>query len=574
MESSRSRSLVPLVLLALVLPAGLLAWLSWGPDEAPTATLDVPPPPADLEAPTTAATRELELSVPEVATHDAVETDVVWPVEVELLLLRSAVFPSADGVKPIGSGATAILRGSVADANGEGLPVEVRFLYGPNRDRVLVSDSRGRFGATDLYPGLSVVEIGGRGVPGSVREVRLRQGAEELLNIGYGLPGTVQGTVFDTDAEPLEGVRVEMEGRSVFTDAEGRFYLDRMTAGREVPIVLSKDGYATYTEPVGVTAGHTIPLGRLSYLLREGATVDLLVKGAGGAEGETLAVFVPADPKAQRTFPWYKLNPQRVGADGRLRVEGLPPTQVHLHLFHEGAEFQPGVTALNLHPRQLERVEVEMKPAPELVGRVLDDDGNPAPGARVRLEAPDRVAATLSYFGAMPWYLEAFVVPTLPVAQQEVVTDDQGRFRLSAWSRTAPTRYLQAWSRASDGWACRLVGPDEGQVELRLGPPPAGEAELALDFPNRFQGLPLAVRVNGRPLVEQVLPPHEPLVLSKLTDGTWSLRAAWNGQTIFEDPGFELAQRVERSIALPEGAVLGQDEETQRRAGKPWNRVE
>src|SRR5262249_15126947 len=176
-----------------------------------------------------------------------VATTVLWPLKVELELLEARFLPKEEGVPPVGSAATARLSGRVTGIGDDGVEAEIRFVAGANIGRVLRADATGRFGATDLNPGLSIVEVRAPGILGSRREVRLRRGQEQLLNVGYGRPGSVFGKVQDASGKGIEGADVTVDGTRVATDPEGGFYLQSVAAGPGL-CVGDTDACARYLE--------------------------------------------------------------------------------------------------------------------------------------------------------------------------------------------------------------------------------------------------------------------------------------------------------------------------------------
>src|SRR4051812_48700743 len=155
-----------LLLFSLLVPVGMAAgaaWLLREPPQAHEPAIVVIPPSAEPRsaAPDAASDanpgdRRSDKLLSE-AKRPALESTVVFPLVVELTLTRSDFAPKADGVAPLGSAATARLKGSIHGGTGEGVRAEVRFVGGANVGRVLYCDRQGGFGATDLYPGLSVV---------------------------------------------------------------------------------------------------------------------------------------------------------------------------------------------------------------------------------------------------------------------------------------------------------------------------------------------------------------------------------------------------------------------------------
>ena len=86
-----------------------------------------------------------------------------------------------------------------------------------------------------MFPGLNIVEVSGPGIIGSRREVRLRNGAETALNIGYGRLASISGKVVDEKGEPIDSARVSIDGRNDFTKPDGTFYLGAVASARPWP---------------------------------------------------------------------------------------------------------------------------------------------------------------------------------------------------------------------------------------------------------------------------------------------------------------------------------------------------
>ena len=119
----------------------------------------------------------------------------------------------------------------------------------------------------------------------------------------------------------------------------------------------------------------------------------------------------------------------------------------------------------------------------------------------------------------------------------------------------------------------RLARERGGQyeVDLELREMETARATLALDFQDRYQGLGIEVFVDGRPQDATVLPSDEELVIAPLREGTWRLKVDWHGEFIHAEDALELGDGTVRlDLALPEGAIHGQDEDTWTRAGKRY----
>jgi len=578
---ARSQSLVlALVGLALV-GGGAALWLvlgSGGPAaEVVAAVPSGEPAPAPDPAPREQENVRLG-SGSTIQTEDAEPVSVAWPVELSLELVRAAHLPRAEGVPPMGTGRTAAIAGKILNKADRGVAAQVRFLGGANAGRVLTANAEGEFGATDLYPGIDVVEIRGPGIPGSVREVRLRQTQTELLNISYGLPGTMIGTVYGPGNEPLPDVSVVLDGQHTTTNEEGDFFFDAMAPGTGLVLVLKKEGYAHQYGSVAVAAARQMTRGRYRYAMQPEASLRVVVSERVGGPGPAKVIVLPANTDVARNYPWWEVNPVDVLPGSSTLLTGLPPIKVALRTFHAGAVAEPADQRVVLRSGQVITETIRLKPGPKLTGVVRDDQGRFVQGAVVSMEAPDRVGATMFHLQEMPMFLETEVIPPFPPAVQQTTTDSYGRYVLSSWSSTAVAHYLTAESPDGKLWAGRVVkAPKKGEVgkdleiDLTLAPVERGSGVLTIEFPGRIQGLPVEVSIDGLPLDPGVVPLGQPLVLEDLPEGTWRLSARWDGQPILGAPGYaevEVRGEARYSVPLPQGAIYGQDEETLVRAGR------
>lgn len=563
-----------ILLLALLGAAGVFAAILFLAGE------DAEPPPREPIAFTPGPVSEAPVSAPvEISRPREVETGVrvlpttvLWPLEVELDLVRASYLPrSPEGELP-GTGRRARMAGNVADAAGEPVRAEIVFAAGANQGRVLLCDASGAFGANDLYPGLAVVEVRGPGIAGARREVVLRQGTEYLLNIGFGRPGAVQGDVIDPDGTGIPDALVTVDGHSVRTNPDGYFFIGGLASDRALLEIRAR-GFAGLREVVGVTADHTIERGTLVYRLERGASLDLVVTGEVGGRGPAQVVLLPADTRQQRRFPWYLVNPVDVTPGTAVRVDDLPAGPVTVRAFHRGAQAKPVERLITLRTGDPNRVDVELEPAPTLRGTVTLD-GLPVANARVRLEAPDRVNATLSYFRTAHWFLESEILPPFPFAVQETLTDGEGVFQLTAWSDVVPSRYLEAWSPDGSAWAGQIVGPDDRQVSLALSREAVGQGALVLELPGRIQPLDVALSINGTPAEPFSVAADRPLRVDRLIAGVWRVRALWYDQVVFEDEALTIEGETTVRRELPEDAVVGQDREAWLRAGRAYPDVQ
>lgn len=531
---------------------------------------------AALEPRPVTPTREVEkISLPS-SQRESVEdlgpTTVLWPLEVRLELEAPSGMPTRDGlgdVPAIGSGANARLTGRVGSRIDRGAMAVITFIAGPNTGRVLATDAEGRFGATNLWPGLSIVTIEGPGLVGAEREVRLRQRREAVLNIGFGRLGAVQGEVVGPDKQPVEGALVRIDGHETQTDTNGIFYIGNLASGQST-IEIESSGSSSHREMVNITANATVPLGRLKYVLDEAATLIVTVEGSVGGPGPVELWLSPANPKRLSGFPFWRINPIRLLPGEQREITNLPRELIHVQAFRVGAACNPETRNVNLRASNRMPLNIDLRSAEKIVGRVLQD-GQPAVGATVTLEAPDRVQAALRHYRQPASYLESAFLPFGPEAVQTVETDALGRFTLTAWTDGSSSRYLGAVSKDGRRTALRLIDETDRDLSLDLRPKEAGAGVLVLEPSDRFQGLPVVWTMNGEPGPDLILPPGEPLEFGGLREGLWTVEVVWSAEQVLLEEHVEVTKEgTTLGLNLPEGAITGQDREAWTRAGRDY----
>jgi len=483
-------------------------------------------------------------------------TDVFFPLELSLSLLEPAKRLAAEGVGAHGSGARARLEGHLYGRDSSGVAGEVRFTSGANMGRVLKCDAGGGFGAHDLYPGLSIVKITGPMIAGAEREVLLRNDRRSVLNIGFGRPAVVHGRVQDEAGDPIVSARVTMDGQVTFTDNEGSFYYPRMTSG-QVLLFVEKEGYVAWRERYNVKAGATITGEKLMYTLRPGARLELRIAESLGARQAAQVFLLPAaGARTSRDFPWHRFNPVSVHPGGTTTVEGLPPGNLQLYLFHAGARAKPRVSSAILRAGRLTTATLHLEPALMLKGRILLN-GEPVSRALVKLEAPDQVQATLATFGQPPGFLEVGVFPNLPTSVQAAWSDPSGRFTFSSNEQVSPIRYITAEGPNGETWAGQIVRRGTREVELELKEVPPDDCVIEFQMEGRELTMPVQVTVDGASRIAVSLPADQEFRVEELAKGRWKVNARWNSQPLLRDVIVDLEDETALLIPLPDAAKSG-----------------
>lgn len=568
-----SRPNLTLLLLPALGLVGLLTFLLWPerpqaePEQDRESAARLPSQPTVFEPAVRGAAIELAGGEARASDAPAQPSTVLWPLEVELELLRPADLPEVPSGPPLGSGRSARLSGRIGDERGQGANANVRFVAGPNSGRVLATDSEGRYGASDLYPGMNVVEVEGPGLYGARREVRTSATQESELNLGFGRPGSVSGRVFDPAGNPLAGVRVSVDGHVAETDVDGIFFVARCAPGR-VLVEIQHPGFAPLRQVLGVTQNFALPHQRVSYRLERSAGLRVELENLVGPAGETRVFVLPSSVEFDRRFDWSRSGSASTTGT-RLELTDLPPGPAKVVCFRAGAAANPRFQQVNLVAGETVDLRVRFEGTPVVRGRVVED-GKLVRGARVRLLAADPPGVFLRHTAIDALSMESEVYPLLPSMQEEFLTDDQGQFLATSWSDLSPWRLVEALSPDGQKRALAAVGPGMEELELVLEPLAAGPAELVIEMPGRRQALPVEIELNGQPGERFELPADRPLELRGLSAGTWRLEVRWYTERLLRELEVDLDGRVTRTLSLPSEAILGQDQETWSKAGRDW----
>ena len=556
---------MPRPVLVLVLLGALLAgvWVAAGggpeePEPAPTAlTPDRLPavalpqpvgPAADLEAPRAATVGESEpegIALPH-------------PLEVELTLLAPAgIEVPADWPAP-GSGANARFSGVITGPDAKGLQARLEFEHGTNAPRMIETDSSGRFGANDLWPGVAVVRVTTSTGLVARREVLLRSLAEARLGLSFAAPAVVLGRVEDLFGEPISSAEVEIDGNRAFTDVDGKFSIRKVASGLRIVGTARASGYAAQRELLSLERGSVVEEGRLTFRLPQGTSLDVVVPQAIGArEPVQVLVFAAsgATARGQSRFPWEWLMPLEVPAGGRLHLEDLPPETVTLVPFHSGAVAVPSQQNCKLDAGRENVATIRLEPGASIRGRLVRE-GAPVSGAIVRLEAPDRSNATTRALGRRPMFHQEAIFPHVHAARQEVRTPSSGKFVLSAYPVAGTRLYLEA--ETPDGrFVARArveagaAGVDLGDLELLPRAEDDASGVLNLELAPRLRGIDLDVRVQGAPRDRARIRPGEDHVIEGLAPGLWRVDARYRDQRLASGKQARIGEGGEGSLRLP-----------------------
>ncbi len=292
-----------------------------------------------------------------------------------LLLLEAGGGGGADGPAPREESAAGRVR-AAAPASGGGTPPppaagRVELEAGPES---LVQRARG-------------LEV--EGIPAFRGRVLLPGGeaAAGTTVHAWGIPGLALAV------DPDDPTRRPVVGFEGLTDAEGRFavpeaprdglhYLIRISRAELAPLLL-------YNLPA--RPGRTRELGDLVLGPGWAATGQVLTPEGLPVAGAVVvplpepegALVAPSVQSRIRPLPGFET---RTGADGRFRLEHLPPGPVRFEARAPGFATGRSAVARALEGEELSGIPIEVEPATTLSGLVLDPGRQPVPGARLRME--------------------------------------------------------------------------------------------------------------------------------------------------------------------------------------------
>ncbi len=360
------------------------------------------------EAPTDAAGR-FELKDLAAGTFDlTVRARGFAPLTVPALAVPEGTGTTDAGAVMLARGAS--IHGLVADAKGNPVDgAEVR-AKAPEREEIprltrgdpgpadAVTAADGSFVLEDRSPGETLdlaVTRPGYG-PGSAPGVAVP--SETPVRIVLQPTARVAGRTLDPEGKPVAGASVflseqeskSLGGQSVLmpsgrfhrgtADDEGGFSFDGVSPG---PFTLSaRAPRRQEAELANLEVKGGQDLTGLDLVLAPGAEVaGKVLSPEGRPVPETEVAVVEA---SENGFPSFSPLRATTDGDGQYRIEGIPPGKHTLEAHAEG--YRRAVRDVELTPAAA-AVDFALERGLEASGRVVDDAGNPVPGARLLLVA-------------------------------------------------------------------------------------------------------------------------------------------------------------------------------------------
>ncbi|HEX8552449.1 MAG TPA: carboxypeptidase-like regulatory domain-containing protein [Abditibacteriaceae bacterium] len=204
----------------------------------------------------------------------------------------------------------------------------------------------------------------------------------------------LEGRIVDENGKPLSGVRVyaNSDGDSrddAVTGADGTYRMTRLATGVFKVRVLSKRDAERVAAPrLGVRAeeGKTNPVADL--VMTPGALIE--GKATDSKTGAPVAlVSLASDGKTARTLDDGTYRLRVVPGEVRLYVAGKPENYALPKFASLSGQFNPntglilGQMNLTLAEGETKRFDFTLEPLQSLAGRVVDEQGQPATGAKI-----------------------------------------------------------------------------------------------------------------------------------------------------------------------------------------------
>lgn len=283
-------------------------------------------------------------------------------------------------------------------------------VFPPPGSRSSTRRSNGTF-TVDLLPGTYRVLAQAPGFQSRIETIQMAQGKDRQIEIALGGGLSISGIVFSAaDRQPIGGaiVRAYKKIGKPDDDPINRLIglIDIKERSQEIPAETTSNSDGTYQldgleevhyDVVALAADHS-PLTRtwvrpsktgVDFPLPEGSVLTGVVMDLGGApvEAASVSIFPEIDTQDIVKVVEHKARPPLVkeitGTDGRYEIRSVGQGIYNLLIQAEG--YQPLPSAkLRIGPGENPPRNFTLKPGLVIAGEVVDEQGQPIVGARVR----------------------------------------------------------------------------------------------------------------------------------------------------------------------------------------------
>jgi uncharacterized delta-60 repeat protein len=181
---------------------------------------------------------------------------------------------------------TGSVKGVVKDSDSQ--PIEGARVVVDTTNLQAITDSRGYYQLTSVPAGQRTLIASKSGYVSKSKVVNV--GAGQIVKVDFTLAsatstGTVQGTVRDNNAQPIQDATVAVQGTELqtTTDSYGQYQITNVPAGQRT-LIASKSGYVSETKVVNVGAGQIV---KVDFTLQtQGAQQVVWQKTFGGSDDD------------------------------------------------------------------------------------------------------------------------------------------------------------------------------------------------------------------------------------------------------------------------------------------------
>jgi len=292
------------------------------------------------------------------------------------------------------------IRGLVRRADGGAAPFAVLRLEQDDPGLVraaglreaLRADDQGRFQIRAVPPGTWKLGAAFFEEAAGPVEVVVVAGQETELTLELEGRASIEGQLTDTLGQPLSpgivranpaadparpGQSAEAALAEIEVDAAGRFRFDLLPPGRPIELLASSPGYEDQVVAIPLPERSGPVVIRMQALLALEGQVRDSESGAALERFSLTVEWTGADGRARERKRAF------VGARGSFRFEGLEEGEVELTVQSDGY-FRFGPETVMVQPGAIPLL-IQLYPAAELEGRLLDDRGRPIAGTLVFL---------------------------------------------------------------------------------------------------------------------------------------------------------------------------------------------